>query len=192
MSGPWAGIDVGGKRKGFHVAVVDEPGGVLGPWRATSVVEAAEQLLTFRPSLTAVDSPIVPAPDGRRFRECERRLRGEVCGIRWTPDRASLEANEGYFGWILHGFELYRALRQAGLGVVECFPTASWTRWSGARSGRSRAVWTRAALPTLALHGVPRRTNQDERDAIAAAVTAREHSLGRTEQFGEIVVPKRR
>jgi hypothetical protein len=39
------------------------------------------------------------------------------------------------------------------------------------------------------LDALPRRTNQDERDAIAAALTARQHDLGLTEAFGEIVVP---
>jgi hypothetical protein len=37
--------------------------------------------------------------------------------------------------------------------------------------------------------GMPRRTNQDQRDAIAAAVTARQHTQGLTESFGAIVVP---
>ena len=36
---------------------------------------------------------------------------------------------------------------------------------------------------------MPERTNQDERDAVAAAVTAREHTLGLTEAIGEIIVP---
>jgi hypothetical protein len=38
---------------------------------------------------------------------------------------------------------------------------------------------------------VPAFTNQDQRDAIAAAVTARLHSAGATATFGgEIVVPQ--
>ena len=39
---------------------------------------------------------------------------------------------------------------------------------------------------------VPPATNQDQRDAIAAAVTAREHTLGLTEAIGEIIVPAAR
>lgn len=31
--------------------------------------------------------------------------------------------------------------------------------------------------------------NQDARDAIGAAITAKLHSVGQTESFGEIVVP---
>lgn len=37
--------------------------------------------------------------------------------------------------------------------------------------------------------GVPTRTNQDQRDAIAAAMTARQHTLAMTETMGDIVVP---
>jgi hypothetical protein len=44
-------------------------------------------------------------------------------------------------------------------------------------------------LAALGLDGMPARTNQDQRDAIAAAVTARQHTLGMTETMGEIVVP---
>jgi len=39
------------------------------------------------------------------------------------------------------------------------------------------------------LKGVPERTSQDARDAIAAAVTARLYPDG-TRSFGEIVVPR--
>lgn len=72
---------------------------------------------------------------------------------------------------------------------MEVFPTASWTRWSGPRGAVSRARWSRAALASLGVEDVPQRTNQDQRDAIAAAVTARQHTFGQTETFGEIVVP---
>jgi hypothetical protein len=37
--------------------------------------------------------------------------------------------------------------------------------------------------------GVPERTNQDQRDAIAAAMTAQQHTRGLTQAIGEIVVP---
>ena len=52
-----------------------------------------------------------------------------------------------------------------------------------------QAVRTTAGLERLGLAGTPARTNQDVRDAIAAAVTAREHGRGRSEAFGKIVVP---
>jgi hypothetical protein len=46
-----------------------------------------------------------------------------------------------------------------------------------------------ARAGSLGLGGVPARTNQNQRDAIAAAMTARQHSLDLTETIGGIVVP---
>ena len=76
------------------------------------------------------------------------------------------------------------------MDVIECFPTASLTRWHGARGDRRRSAWTRQALAARELCGVPPRTNQDMRDAIAAALTARDYEQGRYERFGDIVVPR--
>jgi hypothetical protein len=42
----------------------------------------------------------------------------------------------------------------------------------------------------LDLDGLPSRPNQDARDAITAAVTARAHTLGETQAFGPLVVPR--
>ena len=186
----WAGVDVGGTRKGFHAVVIDERAIVSGPRSLATPTDTASWLASFEPMLTAVDGPIAPAPDGWGWRPCERELAQAVCGIRWTPSQDALERSPGYYGWVLNGLALYDLLAAEKLQAVECFPTASFTRWAGKRpSGTSRAVWTRDALRNLGLDRLPARTNQDERDAIAAAVTARLHAGGLTEMFGEIVVP---
>jgi predicted nuclease with RNAse H fold len=185
----WAGIDVGGPAKGFHLAVVDHQRVVAGPTRIVGPADAVGWLAEYEPALVAVDSPIAPALEGRAHRDCELRLARELCRIRWTPDARSLRANPAYYGWILNGLELYEALRSARLDAVECFPTASWTRLAGPRAGRTRAHWTGAALPMLRLAGIPPRTNQDQRDALAAAVTARAHGRRQTACYGDIVVP---
>jgi predicted nuclease with RNAse H fold len=187
--GPWAGVDVGGQRKGFDVAVVDT-GRVLGIERRCSSPEAVLDVLRLhKPTFVGVDSPCSAAPDGATLRECERELRDAVCGIRWTPDQATLVGGNRYYEWIRRGLDLYRALKAGGWSWIEVFPTASWTRWEGERRG-SRAVWTKNALPNLGLKDLPARTNQDTRDAIAAALTARQHSLGEAQAFGPIVVPR--
>jgi predicted nuclease with RNAse H fold len=187
----WAGVDVGAAAKGFHLALVDDRGLVGGPERCPSVAQAVRRLASWAPRLVAVDSPRRPAPAGERSRPCEREFaRAGICGLRFTPDRGTLQSNR-YYAWILNGFALYRALQAAGLAAVECFPTASWTRWHGPRRA-SRTAWSGAALRDLPLAGVPGRLNQDERDAIAAAVTAREHHLRLTERFGDLVVPRHR
>lgn len=189
MTPLWAGVDVGGRRKGFDVAVVDAERIVAGPSRLPDVASVAQFLGAWEPRIVAVDSPSCTAGDGERSRACERSLARTVCGIRYTPSRATLAEGNAYYDWIRHGLELYDALAGGAWRVVECFPTASWTRWSGRRNGRSRAAWSTGALAKLAVSGVPRRMSQDARDAIAAALTARCFDQGSTASFGEIVVP---
>jgi predicted nuclease with RNAse H fold len=184
----WLGIDVGGRRKRFDVALVDEARVVEVRSRQSGddVVVLAS---SANPSVIAIDSPRSCAPPCTTHRPDERLLRDAVCGIRWTPPRALLDGNP-YYGWIVEGLRLYEALEGHPAAVIECFPTASWTRWHGSRDRRSRAAWSREALAALGIRDVPARTNQDTRDAIAAAVTAREYDRGRCERFGEIVVPR--
>jgi predicted nuclease with RNAse H fold len=187
----WLGVDVGAERKGFDVALVDE--GALRELRGGLSVGAVTELAVARaPLLVAVDSPRTCAPDGQGARADERELARRVCGIRWTPDLAAVRDGGAYYAWVRHGLALFEALAARQIAAIEVFPTASWTRWCGARGARSRAQWSRGGLATLArdgLCGVPQRTNQDQRDAIAAAVTARQHTQGLTESIGAIVVP---
>lgn len=183
----WMGIDVGGKRKGFDVAVIDERQLLELRSRLTRQ-QVADLVTTFRPVVVAVDGPRSCAPEGQTARECELQVARTICGIRWTPDAHLVHANP-YYAWIIEGLDVFRTLSGHGVGVIEVFPTASWTRWHGKRGRQSRASWTRNALAAHGPRGVPARTNQDERDAIAAAMTARQHTAGQTETMGEIVVP---
>jgi len=182
----WAGIDVGGRRKGFHAAAVDAEGHCAGPINLKTPEAVHEWLRGLDPLVVALDCPIATAQPGRTARNGELRLARSVCGIRWTPPREQLDGNP-YYAWILHGLELAR-LVSGSWPVIEVFPTAAWTRWAGARRD-SRARWSRAALESLGVSGLPRRLGQDGRDAVAAAVTAYLESEGATESFEEIVVP---
>jgi predicted nuclease with RNAse H fold len=187
----WAGVDVGGRRKGFDVAVVDTERVVAVGRRRPHPLGILAYLAEYRPHVVAVDSPCCAAPPGTRSRVGERRLSQAVCGIRFTPSQAVLDEGNAYYEWIVHGLELYRALAKAPWKVIECFPTASWTRLLGPKGrGRSRAAWTRAGLASLGLEQIPPETNQDVRDALAAAVTARLYDQKQTEAFGEIEVPR--
>lgn len=193
MNGLWAGVDVGGEKKGFHVAVVDGTRLVRPVDNPRTVTDAVALLREVAPELVAVDSPREPAADGEKSRASEHELRRALCGIRYTPDRATVfgerENGDDFYGWIKHGLALYDALEEAGLEAVECFPTASWTRWGGKRDSRTRESWSASVLRSVAVPGVPVRMNQDERDAIGAALTARAHAHREAESFGGIVVP---
>ena len=183
----WLGVDVGGPRKRFDAAVIDEHG-IRTRARRASVTDVIEFTQIWAPELVAVDRPCCWAADGATCRTGERLLNAAVCGIRWTPDR-HVGSQGDYYAWIREGLALYQALELRELAVIEVFPTASWTRWAGPRGAATRAWWSREALAQLSLEALPARTNQDQRDAIAAAVTARQHSNGEAEAFGEIVVP---
>jgi predicted nuclease with RNAse H fold len=187
----WLGVDVGAERKGFDVALVDEHA-LLERRGGLSVAAVVELAVAHSPVLVAIDSPRSCAPDGETSRADERALARGVCGIRWTPDRAALRDGGPYCAWVRHGLALFDALAVRRITAIEVFPTASWTRWCGPRGALSRARWSQTGLADLGragLTGVPPRTNQDQRDAIAAAVTARQHTQGLTERFGAIVVP---
>jgi predicted nuclease with RNAse H fold len=183
----WAGVDVGGKRKGFDLAIIDDHQ-VLELQGHLTCSKLVDLLINNHPEVVAIDSPCCCAPDGQAARDSELQLAKSICGIRWTPDKQRIQASS-YYAWILEGLALFAALAPHDVAVIEVFPTASWTRWHGKRGSQSRAGWTRQGLAALGLDNVPARTNQDQRDAIAAAMTARQHSLGLTETIGEIVVP---
>jgi predicted nuclease with RNAse H fold len=184
----WVGVDVGGQRKGFDAAVIDDRR-VLELRGRLSCQQVVDLVTAHSPAVVAIDSPRTFAPDGQTCRDDERQLARSICGIRWTPDGQHVRGSS-YYAWIVEGRALFDALSRAGAeAVVEVFPTASWTRWFGKRGSRSRATWTRQGLTALGLEGIPVRTNQDQRDAIAAAMTARQHTAGLTEAIGAIVVP---
>lgn len=186
----WTGVDVGGKRKGFDCAVIDDRR-VLALKGHLTCQQVVDLVLQHQPTFVAIDSPRSYAPDRQTARDSELQLARSICGIRWTPDARRAHAS-AYYAWILEGLALYGALADYGVEVIEVFPTASWTRWRGSRGSQTRAVWTRQGLAALDLTDVPARTNQDQRDAIAAAMTARQHSRAETETIGEIVVPSPR
>jgi predicted nuclease with RNAse H fold len=186
------GIDVGGRRKGFHGCAVRGEEVLAGPERLPDVASAVEWIVALAPTVVALDSPKSCAPPGESSRPDERALSRAVCGIRWTPERSRLAGNP-YYEWVEHGLELHAALAAAGVEDdrrIEVFPTAAWTIWAGPREGRPRGEWSADALADLGLAGVPsRRLSQDDRDAVAAALVARLHAEGRTRAFGEIIVP---
>jgi hypothetical protein len=187
------GIDVGGRQKGFHGCALRGRRLVAGPTRLADVAAAVEWVVDRDPTTVAIDSPCEGAPpDTPRSRPDERDFsHAGICNIRWTPELASLHGNP-YYEWIEHGLELYAALadRLPRARLIEVFPTAAWTSWAGPRGKVSRARWSRAALADLDLARVPPRHNQDDRDAIAAALTAQLDDEGaEVRAFGKLIVP---
>jgi len=186
-----AGVDVGGPRKGFHYAVLTGRRLVVSD-QVSRPDEVAEAIGHRAPTVVAVDSPRVLAPDGQAGRPCEYRFLTEgVCGLRLTPDRATMEArgHENHLSWILQGLDLYGRLHDGPWETIECFPTASWTVWGEARGAVSRARWSAAVLEGFELTVLPKRMNQDARDALGAALTALAYARATHRSFGDLVIP---
>src|SRR5688572_14395046 len=160
----WMGVDVGGKRKAFDVALVEDQR-LVGVRQRQSVHDVVAWVAWAGPTVVAIDSPRSCAAPGHTHRPEEKALRDAVCGIRWTPPKRDIASNP-YYEWMVEGLRLYEALEDEPVEVIECFPTASWTRWLGPRNGRRRSAWTREGLTALNLADLPSRSNQDVRDAI--------------------------
>jgi predicted nuclease with RNAse H fold len=134
----WIGVDVGGKRKGFDVAVIGDRR-VLALQGRLTCQQVVDLVMANPPRLAAIDSPRSSAPEGQTAREGERQLARSICGIRWTPDVSRVHAS-AYYAWIIEGLALFDALVMRGVEVIEVFPTASWTRWHGKRGSRTRST----------------------------------------------------
>ena len=118
----WMGVDVGARRKGFDVSVLDDELALIELRAHQDVGQVVELVTAHRPTVVGIDCPKVPAPLGARYRNDEMELRRAVCGIRWTPDLPSLQASD-YFAWVLHGLELYAAapgLRTPAVCCITC------------------------------------------------------------------------
>lgn len=185
------GVDVGGRRKGFDVALV-EGASLVGLHSRRSCAEVVEIALEAEPAVIGIDSPASCASAGEKSRPGERDLAKEVCPIFFTPDEAQVRSGNPFYGWVVEGLALYEALRAAlpGTPCTEVFPSAAWTAWAGPRDGRPKTLWSRQALERTGIDGLPARCSQDSRDAAGAALVAGLYGKGRTLDFGGIAVPR--
>src|SRR4051812_47385597 len=80
------GIDVGGGRKQFDVAVLC--GREVRDLRRRQSVELVTDLVQrTAPAVVAIDSPAGWAPGDEKSRSGERQLvSAKICNIRWTPN----------------------------------------------------------------------------------------------------------
>src|SRR5262249_19045660 len=97
----WGGVDVGGKGKGFDVAVIDDCR-LLALQSHLTPKQVVDLAMGHRPAVIAIDSPRCCAPEGQTARDGERQLAKSICGIRWTPGERQVYANP-YYAWILEG-----------------------------------------------------------------------------------------
>ena len=197
-----AGIDVGGKGKGFHAVVMRN--GILTARAIAGAQEAADWCVAEGAQAVAVDAPMGWSTTGRS-RQAERELRweGSIIQCFRTPDAATGSGNP-FYGWVANGMELYDCLAphfarydgtsRAGRVVFETFPQAVACALSGrVVSARTKRATRRGLLQGLGFDQA-RLKNIDEVDAALCALTALRFVEGRTMQFGNaaegfIVVP---
>jgi hypothetical protein len=88
----WVGVDVGGRRKGFDVAVIDDRR-VLALWSRLTCGQVVDIVIENRPAVVAIDSPRSCAPEGQAARDGEILIARSICGIRWTPDARRVQGS---------------------------------------------------------------------------------------------------
>lgn len=206
----YAGIDVGGARKGFHAVILTGDDVQTGHFHGdNAAARTARWVLAARPSVIGVDAPSrFAAARDARSRACERALR--VGGVRvpcfMTParDRA---AGSPFFDWVFAGESLYAEIvlgggrpfagpaapvsratareREVHPEVIETFPYGIVCALAGAVTpARPKVAQRRSALAAAGITPT-NLTSIDLIDAALCAVAARCHAAGATTAFGD-------
>jgi predicted nuclease with RNAse H fold len=189
-----AGIDVGSPRKGFHVVGLNGP--TVSKFSSADPIAAVAWCVEFGATVVAVDSPIAWSATGRA-RPAERALMKSGIWCFSTPTQQIAHTHsKNYFGWMLHGAALYKALREhfeiySGTNgrqrpiCFETFPHAATCALAG-RVVRARDKSTlRRQLLEDADVCCDSLTNIDYVDAALCALTARRFAQGIFAEHGD-------
>lgn len=193
--GPVAGIDVGGRKKGFHAVALDSAGAVSGRRASADPEEIAAWCAELGALVVAVDAPCAWSTDGRS-RPAEVALKKASIQCFSTPSRETALAHAtNHFGWMVNGERMFRALVTlhplVALSTVEVpcsietFPQAvacalAGTSVSAKRKGAVRRDLLRRQGLDLTLL-----SNIDFVDAALCALAARYVVLGKARAYGE-------
>jgi predicted nuclease with RNAse H fold len=201
------GVDVGGARKGFHAVALR--GGAYASQLVSGDVHALAHWCRheLKARVIAIDAPCRWSPDGR-LRACEQELmaHGIRCFASPTRERALAHPTD-YFGWMLQGETLYRALETShplcsGLPVTgqpccfETFPHAiTWHLRGGEATASRKRTQRRALLAGVGIE-LASLTSIDLVDAALCAFTAHHAATGGkcrsygTPGTGLVIVPE--
>jgi predicted nuclease with RNAse H fold len=189
------GIEVGGRRKGFHAVALDSVGAVCGRRASGDPDEIAAWCVERGARLVAVDAPCAWSADGRS-RPAEVALKKVSIQCFSTPSRdAALGHVTNHFGWMLNGERMFQALApshplSSGTtvdvpGSIETFPQAVACALAGTHVSAKRKGAVRREL--LRRHGLNLflLANIDFVDAALCAIAARYVLLGDAHAYGE-------
>ncbi len=198
------GIDVGGKKKGFHaVALCDrkfEPNCSLDP------VEIVAWCHVGNAVIIAVDAPCGWSQSGKsRAAERDLRIGGEKVHCFATPTlKIALDNQKGFYDWVFNGERLYSALkkcyslfdadRRDGPTCIESFPHGMVCALAGKLVPAKPKVQQRRQTLTRQGYDDKALRNIDLVDAALCALAARAFLEGQICKFGQkdegfIVIP---
>jgi predicted nuclease with RNAse H fold len=199
-----AGIDVGGERKGFH-AVALRSREVVATKCSCDPTAIAAWCSEIGATVVAIDAPVSWSKTGRA-RPAERALMQQGIWCFSTPtEKAAKVHPTNYFGWMLQGAQLYRALEKSFARFdgsnertrpicFETFPHAIACALNGAAVSASNKRQVRRALLARAGIDCDSLLNIDLVDAALCALSASQFSRGWFDKHGDrgegfIVVP---
>jgi predicted nuclease with RNAse H fold len=196
------GIDIGGKKKGFHAVVLRK--GQFETHHFAGVEGVAEWCSKQKAQAIAIDAPCAWATAGKSRRaERELAIGGETIQCFKTPTRA-IAQGRSFYGWVFNGEELYQSLAhfyplfngttRTGKIVFETFPHAVVCALVGHVVPARPKVTTRRKILREQGYDDTTLANIDYVDAALCALTAERFLLGKTISFGDqaegfIVVP---
>lgn len=180
----FAGIDVGGKTKGFHLVGLSEDNN-LQSRHVLAPGDAVRTLKSWGARVVAVDAPMSWAAEGRA-RISERQLESYGIHCFKTPCE-SIAHDKSFYDWVRNGLALYDVLSEhkyrrpielskvdkRSLRMIETFPHAIAMRLSTSDSrGRSKVRFRRQVLRENEINESQLR-NIDFVDAALCALLAR-------------------
>lgn len=198
------GIDVGGKKKGFHAVALRD--GAFVKTSSPDPTVIAAWCLEQKATVVAVDAPCAwSRKDSSRKAERDLRLFGEKIHCFATPTRERAENNDnGFYAWVFNGEKLYQQLQKhyplfsglhcEGPMCIETFPHAVACALAGrVVSAKHKASVRRKVLQDRG-YDVSSLPNIDYVDAAICAVAADAFRKNYYQNFGNceegfIIVP---
>jgi predicted nuclease with RNAse H fold len=197
------GIDVGGRRKGFHAVFVEDMK-VQDVYACSEPQKVYQWCVTCSARAIGVDAPCHWSLDGRQ-RTAEREMAADHISCSSTPTEATAIAHPtDYYGWMHAGMRLYGALRptfpllsnnKKDGCCFETFPYAVSRALAGAeKEPKPKVAFRRDVLRAAGLTDLSKLRNIDFVDAALCAIAAIDLLRGAERQYGRetdglIIVP---
>jgi predicted nuclease with RNAse H fold len=189
-----AGIDVGGRRKGFH-AVALEGKRILDVFKDPDASTMASWCASLDVAVVAIDAPCKWS-HGASTRDAERCLKKLGIGCFSTPTESAARAHPtNHYGWMLAGESLFNALastyqlfegqpRTDIKYCLETFPHAVvWSLERKIVSAKNKGIVRREVLRKFGIE-TSRLSSIDFVDAALCAVAALSFRLASFQTFG--------